>query len=526
MALYFYDLRLKTLGSPFTLVMCQAKHRNQEDPNVKNNLMAFIRWFSRRLTFNELASVVPVLQEVLSGARHDIELQPEQEREPHYRQFRVDPTAPLLAAPNPTSSTSATKDWKLLQARHKEQYGHEIPTVRRRANSPAPPDQCTCRHCHAPARYLYFNNGKKASQVLCKICGGTSSTDKPRRAGQARYWCPHCGYALFRWKEDGLSTAHKCPNHQCPFYLKNLAALTPAERQMRDQGNTSQFKLHYIFREYHYAAHDLPLRRPGEAPVDLNRIHNNLHTVGLSLTFSVCFGLSARMTAQALERVFGISLSHQSVINYIRASAWQLRDLVDQHAPTPTSTSAADETYIQVEGLTRYTWFIIEKSTRAICGYNLSETRGAEHALALLYNCFGPPEQPKCAHAQLVTDGLPSYDSATVAYNTAAAKTTGQEVLTKHTVIGLQNLDPESETYREYKQLVERLNRTYKFHTRPRAGFKDFDGAVALTTLFVAFYNFMRPHGALKGKTPVEISSLKGKTLYPDMWIQLLRQAA
>jgi hypothetical protein len=99
-------------------------------------------------------------------------------------------------------------------------------------------------------------------------------------------------------------------------------------------------------------------------------------------------------------------------------------------------------------------------------------------------------------------------------------------VLNKHAVIGRRNLDTESETYREYKQLVERLNRTYKFHTRPRAGFKEFDGAVALTTLFVAYYNFMRPHGSLDKRPPVELECLQGKRLYPDPWVELLRQTA
>ncbi len=77
-----------------------------------------------------------------------------------------------------------------------------------------------------------------------------------------------------------------------------------------------------------------------------------------------------------------------------------------------------------------------------------------------------------------------------------------------------------------FKQLIERLNRTYKFHTRPRAGFKNFDGAASLTTLFVAFYNFMRPHGSLKRTSPVALDCLNGKTLYPQMWVELLRQAA
>lgn len=144
----------------------------------------------------------------------------------------------------------------------------------------------------------------------------------------------------------------------------------------------------------------------------------------------------------------------------------------------------------------------------------------------MLNNCFGPPEAPKCEFGELVTDGLPSYDSALVAYNVASRQSSGHDLLTKHTVIGLKNLDPESEAYRVFKQLIERLNRTYKFHTRPRAGFKNFNGIVALTVLFVAFYNFMRPHGALKGKPPVPLDCLRHQTLYPRMWVEMLRQAA
>ena len=98
--------------------------------------------------------------------------------------------------------------------------------------------------------------------------------------------------------------------------------------------------------------------------------------------------------------------------------------------------------------------------------------------------------------------------------------------LEKHTVIGLENLDPESEEYRSFKQIVERLNRTYKYHTRPRAGFKTFEGAVALTTLFVAYYNFMRPHSAIGNCPPVQLDCLKDVTLMPQAWVRFLQQAA
>ena len=108
-----------------------------------------------------------------------------------------------------------------------------------------------------------------------------------------------------------------------------------------------------------------------------------------------------------------------------------------------------------------------------------------------------------------------------MAYN----KDLEKDKIIRHTVIGLENLDKESKTYRRFKQIVERLNRTYKYHTRPRNGFKTFDGAVCLTVLFVAFYNFMRPHSALNGGVPVELESLKGIELYPRMWSVFLQQA-
>jgi len=156
-----------------------------------------------------------------------MELKPAEDRPPHYRQFRVEPTLPLLLPPRPKSEVP---DWHELQRQHEEKFAKRIPIVRRRSAASAPPEKCHCQHCNAPARYLYLNNGKLGSQVLCKVCGRTTPTSQTRRESKARYWCPHCGNALFRWKEDGICTAYKCPNKHCPVYERNLAALTAEEQ--------------------------------------------------------------------------------------------------------------------------------------------------------------------------------------------------------------------------------------------------------------------------------------------------------
>ena len=77
---------------------------------MHHSLIRIIKWFCRRLTFNELASAVVIFHEVLSGTRKDIPFKPD-EKPPHYRQFRVDQTIPLPA----TGKAPFKLDWKLLK---------------------------------------------------------------------------------------------------------------------------------------------------------------------------------------------------------------------------------------------------------------------------------------------------------------------------------------------------------------------------------------------------------------------------
>jgi len=120
-----------------------------------------------------------------------------------------------------------------------------------------------------------------------------------------------------------------------------------------------------------------------------------------------------------------------------------------------------------------------------------------------------------------VTDGNPSYPAGIHFLNAQRKKD-----LTHRKVIGLQNLDSESTTYRPFKQLIERLNRTFKHHVKPSHGFNSAHGAIALTTLFVTHYNFLRPHMSLKWKVPIPLSEMEGITTLQGKWAKILSLAA
>lgn len=88
-------------------------------------------------------------------------------------------------------------------------------------------------------------------------------------------------------------------------------------------------------------------------------------------------------------------------------------------------------------------------------------------------------------------------------------------------VIGLTNDDAVSKEFRPYKQMIERLNRTYKASYRPTNGFNNFDGANYDLALWVAYYNFLRPHEAKRYKVLNEVEELTHVNTMPAKW-QLL----
>lgn len=120
----------------------------------------------------------------------------------------------------------------------------------------------------------------------------------------------------------------------------------------------------------------------------------------------------------------------------------------------------------------------------------------------------------------LITDGNPAYPAGIHFLN----KSRDNKISHKK-VIGLQNLDSESEEFRPFKQMIERFNRTYKFHLRAANGFNSKNGAVAFTTLFVTYYNFFRPHTALGYDPPILLDELNGNSTLQGTWAKILNMA-
>jgi len=184
---------------------------------------------------------------------------------------------------------------------------------------------------------------------------------------------------------------------------------------------------------------------------------------------------------------------------------------------------SGDETYIKICGEHAYVFFFLSEQRRQIIAYHVADSRGTLPATVAMKEAArtASPEQA----LSFITDGNPAYPDGLHFLNAQRHAQASGQPFTHHKVIGLQNLDSESEEYRRYKQLIERLNRTYKHHIHVANGFGSWNGAIALTALFVTYYNFLRPHLALGYHVPIPDAELAAIPLLQNQWCHLLDRA-
>jgi len=306
----------------------------------------FIIWICSKFTKSEIEQIIKGLVDVLQDRNPEVKPKDDfKEKHPLYRDFFVD-SKPPLTEPQVLKKTPEPKNYKALLALYEADHGKPFAPIKRRGKSPVVPRQIVCPVCNAPHEYLYFNDGKKKSQLKCKVCNHLFQVEQRfRKNDKSKYFCPYCNHALFRWKNRKEVTIYKCCNDDCQHRIQALAKLNPAERALQKK-RTSQFKLCYQYREYHYKPQELVHSAPEKPTVDLTKIHNSENVLGLVLAFYVSFAVPARKTAAILKSVFNIKVSYQTVLNYAAAAAFYCHSFNLAHKGQIDSISAGDETYI------------------------------------------------------------------------------------------------------------------------------------------------------------------------------------
>ena len=427
---------------------------------------------------------------------------------PKYQKFKVDELPKII-------SYKQEWDWQDLISYYQQRYNKTIRPVFRHGECNVPED-CKCVSCNAPFQYLMWNDGKKQSQLLCKVCQSRFNPGSDTRFSKNhRLKCPHCDHALVPKKDRKHFIVHKCVNPKCPYYLNNLKRVNKGD--LEEEYGKNKYKLHYIYREFTVDFFKMDLNSLPKNASSLKFSKFDQNVMGLCLSYHINLGLSLRKTKQALKDIHGIKISHQQIANYCKTAAVCIKPFVDTFDYDTGSVFTADETYIKIRGVKQYIWFIMDAAKRSIIGYQVSDNRGVGPCILTMRMAFRHlKELPE--KFRFIADGYSAYPLAAQQFLREFGENFKFDITQ---VIGLTNDDEVSKAFRPYKQMIERLNRTYKASYRHTNGFDNINGANYDLALWVAYYNFLRPHKHNGYKVLNEVDLLNGADNMPGKW-QLL----
>ena len=418
-----------------------------------------------------------------------------------YQKFKVD-KLPRLIQNEPV-------DFILLLGYYKHRYGLDLKPVARRSSCDIP-DDCVCPRCNAPKPFLYANNGSKG-QILCKVCQ-TKFSPQNRYNQPLKLRCPYCSHVLSPIKNRKHFILHKCVNLKCPYYLDHLKKVDPAD--LATNHGKNKYKLHYLYREFTFDFFKADLDSLPQNASSLKFRKQSAHIMSLCLTLHINLGLSLRKTTIALRDLYNIKISHTMVANYAKSAAVFVKPFVDHYPYRDSGSMVGDETYGKVRGVKAYIWFIMDAVSRSIIGYQVSDNRGVGPCILAMRMAFRRIKQiPK--DFRFVADGYSAYPLAAQQFSLLKKNPLHFDITQ---VIGLTNDDAVSKEFRPFKQLIERLNRTFKASYRPTCGYDNFEGADYHLSLWVAYYNFLRPHKANSFNVLNRVEALTHADNMPGKW--------
>ena len=222
-----------------------------------------------------------------------------------------------------------------------------------------------------------------------------------------------------------------------------------------------------------------------------------LVTLTLDLYFS---GLSLRKVARNINDHFDIELNYSTIYGWIQTYIPQISNYVNSLTPNLSETWHIDELFVKMKdgdkrkGNTNvaYLWNVMDRESRFLIASKLSEKRDTNGAIQAINQAIHN------SHGNLPNT---IYTDALRAYREGIGQTLGHKV--DH-IAKCGITKPHSNNNR-----VERLNGTLRERVKVQRGWKTHKSAIAEGQRI--YYNFIKPHQALDGKTPADKINIKIK---------------
>ncbi len=226
-------------------------------------------------------------------------------------------------------------------------------------------------------------------------------------------------------------------------------------------------------------------------------------TTAMQLYFS---GESLRNVARSL-RLLGTQVSHQTIYRWIAKYTGLMQKYLDKITPQVSDTWATDELFLKVKGNMKYLYAMMDEQTRFWIAQEVADskfTADVRPLFQLAKQVAG--KTPKT----LVSDGAANFHEAYL----REFRTQRLETRTEH----IRHIRLAGD-YNNNK--MERMNGEIRDRERVMRTLEKAD--TAILSGMQLYHNYIRPHEALKGKTPSEAAGIKVEG--ENKWLTLIQNA-
>jgi len=216
-------------------------------------------------------------------------------------------------------------------------------------------------------------------------------------------------------------------------------------------------------------------------------------------------GVSLRQLAEHLELTYGIKVSHGTIYNWIKRYVQLVNKYINRLKANSSERWHMDDTLIKVSGRHMVVWALLDSETRFLLALHVSGKRGAEEAQTLIKEGI---KTAKNEPSELVSDGLSAFE---VAVQEEFNKKPDKKVIhiKGPLTIGFNNK-------------MERFHGILKNRVKTMCRLQSEETAKTFAKGFEIYYNFIKRHKALNGKTPAVAAGL---TEHNEGWLDLILKA-
>ena len=227
-------------------------------------------------------------------------------------------------------------------------------------------------------------------------------------------------------------------------------------------------------------------------------------TLALDLYFK---GISLRKITDHMKQFYDVEVSHVTIYNWIQSYTKLINRYLESLTPELGAVWHVDEMKVKSNGEWVWLWNIMDEDTRFLLSSLVSRKRKIKDARRIFQKA---KEIAETKPDIVVSDGLQSYTRAFKKEFYTLRKPRVEHVRMPRFTDPINN------------NIVERLQGTIREREKVTRGTKE--EIQTLADGLRNYYNFIRPHQSLDGKTPAEVAGIELE-LGKNKWLSLIKKA-